>query len=144
LSLVFSATPYLPYGLALLAISVGAGLSVPTLSTGIIASLPGGRAGMGSGLNSAAREIGAALGVAVVGAVFTSHFANALPTARQGHAGSTSQTLSAAQRLGTVVHTQAVNAFTDAMGTGYRVIAVIVLIAAAAVTRGLRNNSTQT
>lgn len=95
---------------------------------------------MGSGLNRAAREIGAALGVAVVGAVLTSHFANALPTALQEHADSTSQTLSAAQQLGATVHTQAVNAFTDAMAAGYRVIAVIVLIAAVAVALGLRRD----
>jgi len=38
------------------------GLSIPTLSTGIMISLPPARAGMGSGLNSAAREIGSALG----------------------------------------------------------------------------------
>jgi len=133
LSYVTSATPYPPYGLALLAILTGMGLSVSTLSTGIMTSLPPGRAGMGSGLNSAAREIGAALGVAVVGTVLTSHFANALPTSLQEHADSTSQALSAAQQLGTTIHTQAVNAFTDAMPTGYRMIAVIVLIAAVAV-----------
>lgn len=49
-------------------LSTGMGLSVPALSTSIVASLPAARAGMGSGgLNSAAREIGAALGVATVG-----------------------------------------------------------------------------
>ncbi len=106
LSFVTSETPYLPYGLALLAISTGMGLSVPALSIGIVTSLPPGRAGMGSGLNSAAREIGAALGVAVVGTVLTSHFAASLPTALQQHAGSTSQTLSAAQQLGAAVHTR--------------------------------------
>ncbi len=143
LSFVTSETPYLPYGLALLVISVGAGLSVPALSTGIIASLPPARAGMGSGLNSAAREIGAALGVAVVGAILTGHFANALPTALRDHADSTSQTLSAALQLGTVVHTEAVNAFTGAMAAGYRVIAVVVLVAAVAVTHGLRNERRQ-
>ncbi|MEY9926341.1 EmrB/QacA subfamily drug resistance transporter [Catenulispora sp. GP43] len=133
LSFVTSATPYALYGLALLAISTGAGLSVPSLSTGIMASLPPARAGMGSGLNSAAREIGSALGVAVVGTVLTSHFTNALPASLQKLAGSTSQTLGAAQRLGTAVHAQAVSAFTDAMASGYRVIAAIVLIAAVAV-----------
>ena len=107
----------------------------------MLTSLPPGRAGMGSGLNSAAREIGAALGVAVVGTVLTSHFAASLPTALQQHAGSTSQTLSAAQQLGAAVHTQAVNAFTGAMATGYRVIAAIVLIAAVAVARGLRSEN---
>ena len=143
LSYVTSATPYPPYGLALLAISTGMGLSVPTLSTGIMTSLPSARAGMGSGLNSAAREIGAALGVAIVGTVLASHFTHALPTVLQKHADSTSQTLSTAQSLGTTIHTQAVNAFTDAMATGYRVIAVIVLIAAIAVALGLRRDRPQ-
>jgi len=77
------------------------GLSIPTLSTGIMTSLPPARAGMGSGLNSAAREIGSARGVAVVGAVLASHVANALPASLQEHADSNSQTLSAAQQLGT-------------------------------------------
>jgi EmrB/QacA subfamily drug resistance transporter len=140
LSFVTSATPYVPYGLALLAISVGAGLSVPSLSTGIITSLPPARAGMGSGLNSAAREIGAALGVAVSGTLLTSHFASALPSALREHADSTSRTLSAAEQLGTTVHTEAVNAFTDAMGTGYLVIAVIVLIVAVVIAPRLRHH----
>ena len=65
------------------------GLSIPTLSTGIMTSLPPARAGMGSGLNSAAREIGSALGVAVVGTVLASHVANALPASLQEHADST-------------------------------------------------------
>jgi len=70
------------------------GLSVPALSTGIVASLPPGQAGMGSGLNSVARELGAALGVAVVGTLLTSHFTDALPMGLQEDADSTSQTLS--------------------------------------------------
>jgi len=128
LSYVTSATAYPPYGLALLAIPTGMGLSVPTLSTGIMTSLPPARAGLGSGLNSAAREIGAALGVAVVGTVLASHFAHALPASLHEHAESTSQALSA---------------FTDAMATGYRVIAVIVLIASVAVAPGLRRDRPQ-
>ncbi len=143
LSLVTSATGYPPYGLALLAISTGMGLSVPALSAGIMTSLPSARAGMGSGLNSAAREIGSALGVAVVGTVLASHFTRALPVSLRGHASSISQALSAAQQLGTSTRTQAVSAFTDAMAAGYRVIAVIVLIAAAAVALGLRRDGPQ-
>ena len=115
---------------------------MPALSTGIIASLPPAR-GMGSGLNSAARELGAALGVAVVGAVLTNHFASALPTSVREHADSTSQTLGTALQLGATIHTQAVNAFTDAIATSYRVIAVIVLIAAVAVALGLRRDRPQ-
>jgi EmrB/QacA subfamily drug resistance transporter len=138
LSFADSGTAYVPYGLALLAISIGAGLSVPALSTGIITSLPAARAGMGSGLNGAAREIGAALGVACVGTVLTSQFARGLPATLHAHADSTSRTLSAAHDLGTTVHTQAITAFTDAVGTGYLAVAAIVLVAAVATAPGLR------
>jgi predicted MFS family arabinose efflux permease len=143
LSFVGSATAYAPYGLALLAISTGMGLSMPPLSTGIMASLPPARAGMGSGLNSAAREIGSALGVAVVGTVLTSHFTSALPSSLHADGGSTSLALSAARRLGTAVHAQAVDAFTGAIATGYRVIAAIVLVAAVAVALGLRRQAAE-
>ena len=139
LSFVTSATPYPHYALALLAISAGMGLSVPALSTGIMTSLPPARAGMGSGLNSAAREIGSALGVAVVGSVLSSQFASALPSSLHGQADSVSQALSSAQRLGTAVHAQAVSDFTSAMAAGYRVIAVVVLVAAIAVALGFRS-----
>lgn len=137
LSFATATTPYPPYAVALLAIAAGMGLSVPSLSTGIMASLPPARAGMGSGLNSAAREIGAALGIAVIGTVLTSRFTGALPKALDGRAGSTSQALREAQHLGTAVYTEAVDAFTTAMSAGYRVIAVVVLVGAGLVYRGL-------
>jgi EmrB/QacA subfamily drug resistance transporter len=137
LSFATAGTPYLPYALALVAIAAGMGLSVPSLSTGIMASLPPQRAGMGSGLNSASREIGAALGIAVVGTVMASRFARALPRALDG-AGSTSQALRQAHGLGAAVYADAVHAFTDAMAAGYRVIAAVVLVGAVVVSRQLR------
>jgi hypothetical protein len=62
------------YGLALLVVAIGIGLSMPALSTGIVTSLPPAQAGMESGLHSAVREIGSA----VVGTVLTSRFASGL------------------------------------------------------------------
>ena len=94
---------------------------------------------MGSGLNSAAREIGSALGVAVVGSVLSSQFASILPSSLREQAGSVSQALSGAERLGAAVQAQAVNDFTSAMAAGYRVIAVVVLAAAITVALGLRS-----
>jgi hypothetical protein len=46
--------------------------------------------------------------------------------------------LNAATALGPSAHTEAVNAFTDAMSAGYQVIAVVVAIAAVTVALGLR------
>lgn len=72
LSFVGAATPYPWYALGMITVASGMGLSMPSLSEGIMTSVPPARAGMASGLNSAAREVGSALGVAVVGAVIYS------------------------------------------------------------------------
>lgn len=141
LSVVDAATPYAEYAGALLVVSIGAGLSVPVLSTGIVTALPAARAGMGSGLNSAVREIGAALGIAVVGSVLASEFRDNVPGVVRAHAGSTFQSLRAARELGAAVHAQAVEAFTDAMSLGLRVVALVVLGAAVVVVRGARRST---
>jgi EmrB/QacA subfamily drug resistance transporter len=144
LSFVSATTSYLPYGLALVLVAAGMGLSVPSLSTGIVTSLPQAQAGVGSGINSAVREIGAALGVAVVGSVLASSFQHSLPTELRGQGHSIFQTLRAAEALGTSVHDQAVTAFTDAMATGLRVVALVVLLGAVAAARGLRSRGSVT
>jgi MFS family permease len=133
LSFAGPATPYPPYGLALLAISAGAALSVPSLSTGIMTSLPPARAGMGSGLNSASREIGSALGIAVVGTVLASRFGAGLLPALRPYGSSVSGALGAARRLGGTAPGHTIGAFTSAMAAGYRVAAVVVFLGAIAV-----------
>jgi EmrB/QacA subfamily drug resistance transporter len=143
LSFATSETGYLPYAAALIAIAGGMGLSVPSLSTGIMTSLPPERSGMGSGLNSASREIGAALGIAVIGTVMTDRFVGSLPEAVAGRAGSTSQALRRAEELGPLIHREAVDSFTRAMADGYRVIAVVVLLGAVVVSRGMATRTVE-
>ncbi|MEU6377696.1 MFS transporter [Streptomyces sp. NPDC046909] len=72
-STVDAGTPYAAYACWLLVISAGTGLSMPALTLGVVTSLPADRAGLGSGLGTSAREIGAALGVAVTGTALGSH-----------------------------------------------------------------------
>ncbi|WP_030708789.1 MFS transporter [Streptomyces sp. NRRL F-2580] len=102
-------TPYALYALYLLVLSVGTGLAAPSLTLTVVAELPSHQAGLGSGLNTAAREIGAALGVAVVGTVLASRF--------HGNPQDPAQVV----------------AFTDAMGAALRTVAVVLLCASAAV-----------
>ncbi|MEU1010373.1 MFS transporter [Streptomyces sp. NPDC005890] len=66
-------TPYALYACWLLVISAGTGLAMPALTLGVVVSLPPHRAGLGSGLGTSAREIGAALGVAVAGTALAGH-----------------------------------------------------------------------
>jgi EmrB/QacA subfamily drug resistance transporter len=141
LSFADAATPYLPYAVSLAAVAVGMGLSVPKLSTDIVTSLPATRSGMGSGLNSAVREIGAAVGIAIVGTVLSGQFTRQLPEGLQDGHSSPAQTLRAASHLGADVHAQAVRAFTDAMATGFRVIGLAVLVGTAIVFRGMRSGA---
>lgn len=79
-SLADAHTPYALYACWLLVISAGAGLALPALTLGVAVSLPPHQAGLGSGLGTSAREIGAALGVAVAGTALAAHadFAHAM------------------------------------------------------------------
>ncbi|MER5759985.1 MFS transporter [Streptomyces sp. NPDC002082] len=110
-------TPYALYALYLLVLSAGTGLCAPALTLTVVSELPAHQAGLGSGLNTAARELGAALGVAVVGTVLASRFDGVPRDAAQ------------------------VAVFTDAMGSALRVAAVVLLLAAVAVVAGYRGRT---
>ncbi|MFI6942445.1 MFS transporter [Streptomyces sp. NPDC050418] len=65
-------TPYALYVVWLLIVSFGMGSCMPALTLGVLTSLPREQAGLGSGLGTSSREVGAALGVAVAGTVLAS------------------------------------------------------------------------
>ncbi|WP_407991762.1 MFS transporter [Kitasatospora sp. CMC57] len=106
-----SGTPYPLYAGYLLVLSCGMGFSAPALAFGVVSELPPGQAGLGAGLNTAAREIGAALGVAAVG--------TALAAQSGGHPTDPTE-------------------FVPAMALGLRLVALILLAAATAATIGYR------
>jgi EmrB/QacA subfamily drug resistance transporter len=103
-------TSYLTYVTPLLVLSAGFGMCLPSLSTAIVDGMPAQLAGLGSGLNGAAREVGSALGVAVVGTILNDHLGAPL--------------------RGVAQHAREADAFTHGMATGIRVVAVTVLAAA--------------
>ncbi|HEV7752707.1 MAG TPA: MFS transporter [Baekduia sp.] len=140
LSLVGAGTPYLAYAGILVVAGTGLGLCLPALSTSIMVSLPARQAGMGSGLNGAAREIGSALGVAVLGTVMTSVFADRITTA---DGGSIERTLHAAAQVSPGAHAAAIDDFSAAMSAGYRVVGAVVLAAALAIGWGYRQRASR-
>ena len=72
-------TPYWHLVLAIVTMAVGMGLSMAPSTTGIMASMPLRKAGVGSAVNDTTRELGGALGVAVLGSLLASKFTAALP-----------------------------------------------------------------
>jgi hypothetical protein len=71
-------TSYLPTGVGLALFGLGAGIAMPAATELIMSTLPPARAGVGSAVNDTVREIGGALGVAVIGSVAASTYASNL------------------------------------------------------------------
>ena len=71
-------TSYLPTGIGLLLFGLGAGVAMPAATDLIMSTLPPERAGVGSAVNDTVRELGGALGVAVIGSVAASTYASDL------------------------------------------------------------------
>ena len=82
-STITTATGYPRLGLAMLLLGAGLGLASAPATESIMGSLPTNRAGVGSAVNDTAREVGGALGVAIVGSIVSSiyrgHLAGRLP-----------------------------------------------------------------
>ncbi|HVV50709.1 MAG TPA: MFS transporter [Polyangia bacterium] len=146
LSSTTAATPYPLYALALAVVSLGMGLAMPPLSAMIVGALPPSHAGVSSGLNSTTRELGSALGVAVLSTILTTRFAAHLPAALRdlpGGRGATAEhSVTAALHYAAQVPDPATSArllaatraaFTDGTSLGLRVGAALVLLTAAVV-----------
>jgi EmrB/QacA subfamily drug resistance transporter len=146
LSFATAATPYLLYGLLLALIGGGCGLAMPPLSGMIVHALPPSHAGVGSGLNSTTRELGSALGVAVLSTVLTTRFAKHLPPTMRSVPGARGQaikhSITTALRYATSAPSPAVrahllqgirDAFTSGTSVGLRIGAALILFTAVVV-----------
>jgi EmrB/QacA subfamily drug resistance transporter len=68
-------TPYPQLLVTMSVLAAGMVLTMTPMTTGLMASVPRDRAGMGSATNDTTRELGGALGVAVLGSLVTSQYA---------------------------------------------------------------------
>lgn len=130
--------------LAIVPLAAGMALTMTPLTTLIMASVPLGRAGVGSAMNDTTRELGGALGVAVLGSVVTSRYAagigsaaNFLPAGPRGLAESgVSGAMVVAERIpgaaGDALAAAARAAFVDGMSAAAMVGAAVVVAAAVA------------
>jgi EmrB/QacA subfamily drug resistance transporter len=137
-------TSYPPLAVAVAIMGAGMGLVMAPASTTIMTTVPAHQAGAGSAINDTIREVGGALGIAIVGSlaenVYRSKLGSALATAHVPQPVSHLATSSVAaadiagRHLGGASGAQltaaAHTAFTTAMATGMRVSAVVALVAA--------------
>ena len=117
-------TPYVVVALALVVMAFGVAIAMPSLTSGILSSVPMNKAGVGSAVNDTTREVGGAIGIAVVGSVVSSIYRSHLkPTlarlASQGPDGAAA----ASQARKSVGRTNAVAKALEA-GPGGRVASV--------------------
>ena len=139
-------SPYSHLALSLVVLAVGMGLSMAPSTTGIMAALPPGKAGVGSAVNDTTRELGGALGVAVLGSLLASQYAAGMPDVAPGlpapalvgarnSLGAALAVTRSAGPAGEALAAAARSAFVDAMATTLMVGAVVVSAAAVLVRR---------
>jgi MFS transporter, DHA2 family, multidrug resistance protein len=140
---------YLPIGLWFVAAAVTMGWVMGPGTDSVMGSLPEEKAGVGSAMNDVTRQVGGALGTAVIGSLMSSLYASrvadsvaALPDAARaaaedsiGKANAVAASLPASEAAR--VSDAAAHAFTEALGIGFTVAAACALLAALAAKRWL-------
>ena len=158
LSFASRTTPYLLTVLGMVVMAAGPACAIPTLSTGIVLSLPMDKAGVGSAVNDTTREVGGAVGIAILGSILNARYRSGLkpalaqlpPTAapvadaaRHG-VGALGELVRAAPGIPALaplqaqlqgLYTLAKDEFVGGMQIGLRVAAVIALVVAVGVHR---------
>jgi EmrB/QacA subfamily drug resistance transporter len=153
LSLSTQHSPYVLSGLALLVIGTGSGLAMAPTTSMIMAAVPLNRAGMGSAVNDTAREVGGAVGIAVLGSVLALRYRSGLgslvdrlpePIAELVDRG-VGQALVVADevggREGAAIGSAARGSFIDAMAVTLRVGALTALVTCGLVLWMLRSEA---
>jgi EmrB/QacA subfamily drug resistance transporter len=130
--------------ISLLVLAAGLALVMPTATESIMGSLPPAKAGVGSAVNDTTRELGGALGVAVLGSVMSSAYRPKVTDAiegfpvPQGAANAITDQIGAAMSVaeriggepGRLLADTASRAFTDGMGTAFLIGAAALLVGA--------------
>ena len=155
-------SPYWHFALAIVFTGAGMALVMPPSTSAIISSLPLSKAGVGSAVNDVTREVGGAIGIAVLGSILNSFYASKLdldvvssqiPAAGQGQFGQVrpvieegiGPAMAVARKVGTQpfpgaaeisagIESASREAFTSSMSIAFFVAAAIAAVAGAVVT----------
>jgi hypothetical protein len=133
-------------------VGIGFGLMISPLTTAVLSATPPTRVGLGSSVNNTSRQVGASLGVAVLGSVVLQQFSNNIASqlaqrgvpasigaaiaSKIGSAGAQASQISLPGRLAlppAALH-QAINqAFVDALHVSFLIVGITMLVTAALV-----------
>ncbi|MEO6570867.1 MAG: MFS transporter [Ilumatobacteraceae bacterium] len=147
MSTVHADTNYLVIALGLVILGSGMGITSAPATGSIMSSIPMNKAGVGSAVNDTTREVGGALGIAVLGSIANSTYRNwisadTLSSLPQGASNAASESVGAAVQIANnpdlpaqvarVLGSEARGAFTDAfnmtLGTGAVIAAIVGVI----------------
>jgi len=128
-------SPYWLLVAGLVPLGAGMGAAMTPATAAITESLPAAQQGVGSALNDLSREVGGALGIAVIGSIVTAVYRANLHLAGvpAGLAGKARGSFALAIHAGGPVQATASTAFTDGIHTGLLYAAGAALLAAIAV-----------
>lgn len=127
---------------SLVPLAIGMATSMTPLTTLIMASVPLGKAGVGSAMNDTTRELGGALGVAILGSLVTTTYTSSLApalaglpdqargAAESGIAGALGVAAEMGGSAGTAIEVAAKAAFVDGLGVASFSGALVVVAAA--------------
>ena len=133
LSLATVTSGYPPVLASILILGLGMGMTMAPATESIMGSLPRAKAGVGSAVNDTTRQIGGALGVAILGSLLASTYGSSLgdavPAAAKASVGAA---LDLAGRVGgadgAALAASARSAYVDGMGVGVLVAAGVALL----------------
>ena len=141
--------PYWPIGLWFFLVALSMGWVMAPSTASVMGSVPAEKSGVASAMNDVTRQVGGALGVAVIGSVISTVYASrvaddtaSLPESSRvaaedsvGQANAVAATLGGADGAG--LASAAADAYTGALGIGLTVSAALALVGALAVRRWL-------
>jgi EmrB/QacA subfamily drug resistance transporter len=126
---------YRVLAVGLLVLGAGMGAAMTPATSAITSALPRAQQGVASAMNDLSREVGGALGIAVLGSVMTAIYRNhlSLPGVPAAIADKARDSLAIAAHIGGPVASQADSAFIDGFHVAFFTAAGAAVIAAAAV-----------
>lgn len=153
LAFIGSDTPYLVLALALVLLGAGMSLTAAPATGSIMSAVPPAKAGVGSAVNDTTREVGGALGIAVLGSIASAAYRssidlNGVPLPAGAKAAATESIGAAtgiagqAGQAGAELAARAGAAFTDAFNLT-SIVAALVALAAAGVVAVVFNRKTE-